>query len=265
MRLFKYVRAERIDILETQRIAFTSPEDFNDVFDTRPRVIPLTNRAVLKRRLKKEEAEALLHLPPSYHALPRKLRREKQRELFKGAIKHFQDNAEGIATQLRKQLSLTVCKHFGILCLTTNSDHPLMWGHYADGHRGFVLEFNTDNPRFALTDEIHRVIYSKAQPIYDPAVGSHGWWKVKSEEWEYEAEYRITMLLENCERKSRSDGKVIYFRHMPRECIKAVFMGLKMEEAKKNRLREICRPTGIDIYEAEFLSDGVSYEFRGTK
>lgn len=265
MRLFKYVRAERIDILEAQRIAFTPPEEFNDVLDIRPKVIPLTSRAVLKRRAKDEEAEVLKEMPPSFHALPRKQRREKQREILKSAIKHMQKNAGGFAKQLQQDLRSGINKHFGILCLTANPDHKLMWGHYADGHRGFVLEFNTDDPRFALTDEINRVVYSDVPPTYDQAAGSQGWWKVKSKDWEYEGEYRIVTKLENCERKSCSDGKVIYLRHLPRECVKSVFMGLMMEGPKKHRLREICRPAGIDVFEAEFLKDGVSYEFRKAK
>lgn len=265
MRLFKYVRAERVDILENQRIAFTPPEEFNDVFDTRPRVIPLTNMALLKQMAKEEEPEVWRQMPPSFQALPRKQRREKQREMSKAALKNFQKNAEGFAKQFQQYLHSEISKRFGILCLATNPDHKLMWGHYADGHRGFLLEFDTNNPRFVLKDQMHQVIYSDVPPTYDPAIGSQGWWKIKNKDWEYEGEYRITMMLEKCERRICPNGKIVYLQHMPRECVKAVYMGLKMEKSMKNRLREICQSAGIDLFEAEFLKDGVSYEFRKTK
>jgi hypothetical protein len=166
-----------------------------------------------------------------------------------------------LARKLQEDLHAGVNKHFGVLCLTANPNHKLMWGIYADGHRGFVLEFNTENPRFALSDGLHRIVYSTTPPTYDPAVGSQGWWKVKSKDWEHEDEYRIVSKLDECEKKS-CDGRTIYLRHLPRECVKAVFMGLKMEEVMKKRLREMCRPSGIGLFEATFLNDGVSYEFR---
>lgn len=172
------------------------------------------------------------------------------------------EKAEEFAKQIQRELPSAISRHFGVLCLTTNPDHKLMWAHYADGHRGFVLEFDTNNPRFELTEEMHKVVYSSTSPTYNPVVGSQGWWKVKSKDWGYEGEYRMTIRLEKCEKKILSGGKFVYLRHLPRECVKAVYIGLKMEESKKRELRAICQPTGIEVYQAEFLNDGVTYEFR---
>lgn len=262
MRLFKYVCQERIDILETQRIAVTPPEEFNDVFDTRPHVVPFKNRALLRQRAKIYEEGAIKSLPPSFHQLPRKERREKQREYFKHTVNKLLEHADDIAQHLQNEIPKSISKHLGVLCLSTNPDHKLMWGHYADGHRGFVLEFDASNPRFSLTGNLHQVIYSDTPGTYDPLVGSQGWWKVKSREWEYEKEYRITMLLKNCEQKKLPNGKIIYLKHLPRACVKAVFMGLRMEAGTKKRLQEICRPASIEMFEASFLKDGSAYEFK---
>ena len=227
MRLFKYVRAERVDILENQRIAFTRPEEFNDALDTRPRVVPMTSLAVLKRKARDEEAEVLKQMPPDFQALPRAERRRIGRELLKGSIRDIRKNAEPIARKLQEDIYSGINSLFGVLCLTTNPNHRLMWGHYADGDRGFVMEFDTNKPRFALSDGLHQIIYSNKPPTDDPAVASQGWWKVKSKEWDYEDEYRIVSKLSECERKTIKD-KTIYLRHLPRDCVKAVFMGLKM-------------------------------------
>jgi Protein of unknown function (DUF2971) len=261
MRLFKYVRAERIDILENQRIAFTQPEEFNDALDTRPRVVPMTSKAVLKRKTRDEEDEVLKQMPPAFQVLPRAERRRIGRELMKGSIKHIQENAEPIARKLQEDIYSGINALFGVLCLTTNPDHKLMWGHYADGHRGFVMEFDTKKPRFALSDDLHRIIYSNEPPTYDPAIGSQGWWKVKSKEWEYEEEYRIVSKLCECEKKIIKD-KTVYLRHLPRDCVKAVFMGLKMEAAMKKRLREVCQQANINLFEAAFVNSEEAYEFR---
>jgi hypothetical protein len=36
----------------------------------------------------------------------------------------------------------------GILCLSEMRDSLLMWGHYADNHRGLVIGFDSDHPFF---------------------------------------------------------------------------------------------------------------------
>jgi hypothetical protein len=223
MRLFKYVQPERIDILENQQIRFTPPEEFNDVLDTRPRVIPMTSLAVLKRKAKMEEAEVLKHLPLSFQKLPRKERRRIGRELFKGSIKDIQKLAEPMAKKLQDDIYSGINKLFGILCLTANPDHKAMWQNFADGHKGFVIEFDTKKPRFA-SEHLHQVIYSSEPPTYDPAIGSQGWWKVKSIDLEHEQEYRIVSLLSECEQKT-VNGKTIYLLPLPRNCVKAVLWG----------------------------------------
>jgi hypothetical protein len=260
IRLFKYVRPERIDILENQQIRFTPPKEFNDALDTRPRVIPMTSKAVLKKKAKEHEAEALRHLPPEFHLRSRAERRRIQRELFKGSIKHIQEKADAIARKLQEDIYLGVNQFFGVLCLTENLNHRLMWGHYTNGDRGFVIEFDAENPRFSQAN-LHQIIYSYEPPTYDPAVGSHGWWKVKSKEWEYEREYRIVSELCDCEKRI-VNKQAIYLRRLPRNCIKSVFMGLAMEHGIKKRLKDVCQPSEIKLFEAVISNGKTPYEFR---
>jgi len=264
MRLFKYVRAERVDILENQQIAFTRPEEFNDALDTRPRVIPMTSKAIIKRKARDERLEVIKQMPPGFQALPRVKRRRIERELFKGSIRQIQENADAIANKLRDDIYLGINNMFGVLCLTANPNHRLMWGHYADGDRGFVMEFDMQNPRFSELDELHRIIYSSEPPTYNPALGSQGWWKVKGKEWEYEEEYRIVSKLSECEKKTIKD-KTFYLRHLPRNCVKAIYMGLKMEATIKKRLQVVCQPAGIELFEAAFVNNPAVYEFQKHK
>ena len=58
----------------------------------------------------------------------------------------------------RKQLTLN---HRGVCCLTESGDDFLMWSHYADGHRGFCLEFDTS---FNPFDKALEVVYSDTIP-----------------------------------------------------------------------------------------------------
>ena len=260
MRLFKYVRSERVDILENQQIRFTPPKEFNDALDTKPRVVPMRSRAKLKIKAKAYRSEVAKSLPLSFQMLPRGERRRIERELFRGYIKDMQRNADNIAKKIEENVYLGINQLFGVLCLTGNSNHRLMWGNYADGDRGFVIEFDAEQPRFG-PNILHQVIYSEEPPTYDPAIGSDGWWKVKSKDWKYENEYRIVSQLNECEQKT-VDGKIIYLKHLPRNCIKSVFTGLAMGGEMKKRLKDICQPSGIKLFEAIISNGKTPYEFR---
>jgi hypothetical protein len=39
-------------------------------------------------------------------------------------------------------------------------------------------------------------------------------------------------------------------------------MGLRIQEAVKKRLRDVCQPAGIDLFEAVFPNGEAVYEFR---
>jgi hypothetical protein len=59
-----------------------------------------------------------------------------------------------------------------ISCFSRRPDNLLMWSHYADGFRGFCIEFDKDllleNPsKYA---EVHEVFYSKLPPVVDTIV-----------------------------------------------------------------------------------------------
>lgn len=53
------------------------------------------------------------------------------------ARKGFRKSVEAIAAKMQ---------HQGIACFSAKVDDLLMWSHYADGHRGFCLEFEGSYP-----------------------------------------------------------------------------------------------------------------------
>lgn len=65
-----------------------------------------------------------------------------------------------------------------------------MWSHYADNHRGVCLEFATANPLFATAKAVQ---YLKDYPSWVPMDADQVVKTVytKSNEWEYEDEYRL--------------------------------------------------------------------------
>lgn len=84
-------------------------------------------------------------------------------------------------------------KH-GLICLSANWSHPLMWGHYADRHRGLCLGFDIVGAPF------HPVTYSKRRLTLNE-LGVAGLHEIREEHiikllfykfaaWGYEKEYR---------------------------------------------------------------------------
>ena len=39
----------------------------------------------------------------------------------------------------------TLARHLGLLCFSRDWHNPVMWGHYAEGHRGLCLGFDVDD------------------------------------------------------------------------------------------------------------------------
>lgn len=90
-----------------------------------------------------------------------------------------------------------ILKNIGILSLSRNPVSPLMWAHYADCHRGFLVEFDiniaTTNQNELLPICPFPVIYAQDRPQIDLADRDN--WQdcilTKSEEWSYEEEERV--------------------------------------------------------------------------
>lgn len=123
-------------------------------------------------------------------------------------------------------------EYTGILSLTRSSTNALMWAHYADGHRGVVLEIDTDVAgltcvkRNMIPTQYGSVIYSRSRPTgqYSSdfkegvAVGathhfdfSHfeKWQRLfltKPLDWAYEEELRVAKCLKGLESKGTSSN-----------------------------------------------------------
>lgn len=45
---------------------------------------------------------------------------------------------------LQSELKIRLKKHYGVTCFSTNEKNILMWSHYAESHRGFIIAFEKD-------------------------------------------------------------------------------------------------------------------------
>ena len=93
-----------------------------------------------------------------------------------------------------KTTKATLSKTNGILCFSKTWTHPILWGHYADKHKGICLGFEV--PRQFLK----KVDYVECR-FEKPNVLNEAFMKkllfTKFKHWEYEQEYRTYLQLED--------------------------------------------------------------------
>lgn len=155
------------------------------------------------------------------------------------------EKAEQMLNLAKDALAQKLNETFKIGCLATSPKNRLMWSHYADGHKGFCIEYDFKNaPKDLLPLP---VIYSQKRPLipWEMALNQSAETKskcilqmiigllTKDKEWEYEDEWRI--LLSSSEESSIK---------IP---ISAVFLGAEINETNKKTIVKICNQRKIPV------------------
>ena len=145
MRLYKYLHPDRIDVLKSGLIRFTPAGGFNDPFDMKPNIQGVHSRkgwdTEFPSALDKVIAEQYEALPPEQRKL---MTLDQLKNRIKANRQSLQDDGYKslleITPSIRKTVESAFDAHIGVLSLTEKPDNLPMWAHYADEHRGFVME-----------------------------------------------------------------------------------------------------------------------------
>jgi hypothetical protein len=168
---------------------------------------------------------------------------------------------------------------FGMLSLTDNPYSFQMWCHYANGHRGFLIEFNIPDktkPTLQLLAGVnlraHKVKYVKDYVINIDQLAQgrdsipfhrirDAIFLKKTKHWNYEREYRIVRPLAECDtyrapvkRTSYRDKKVYLFP-FSLSCIATVVFGVNTSQKVKRKVIESCRNTKIGFLQTVIYKD----------
>jgi|SRR5437588_3544889 len=140
---YKYLHQERInDVLKLSLIRFTQPAALNDPFEVRPNLTEI-------RRFFDTLHRAAPDVDPTNEDL-----RGTQDFISDTFGNWNEDNASKLL----------------FLSLSKNRNNLLMWSHYCDSHRGFVIGFDTSHPFFSnalagAKSPLREVIYSRYRPV----------------------------------------------------------------------------------------------------
>jgi hypothetical protein len=226
--LFKYfpVDLDKIDTLASQKILLTPPKYFNDPWDFLVRREPIT------------EDEIRAQFVEFQRERPTDLTFDK----FKTGITRPEFvNREG------PDMQAGLSERFGVVSLTSDPYNRLMWGYYADSHRGFVAQFaheaametngiETAPCPFGLAV---KVTYALALPrVKADFSNSVEVYCTKHEEWRHEDEWRVIEYLKAGVPEPRN-GKTFYLlRFNPKDLVRVIF-GLRVDPTVEKRLTEM--------------------------
>jgi hypothetical protein len=185
--------------------------------------------------------------------------------------KRMSDNAEFHRRNTEHMLQDAISKYLGVLSLSAECNHNLLWAHYADAHKGVAIGFDQCHLFFA---DARKVEYVKSRPSISmrEAVDSEEKAKkaamstlfTKNIDWDYEHEYRMVRPLANAQQSNQVDpfGFPIYLFRFPEACVHEVILGARISPESvvfmKNCLsadsykhiqlfRAQCEPQGFSI------------------
>jgi hypothetical protein len=266
MRLFKYFSAEGATrLFKTGMLRFTQPIEFNDAFEMQPFLAGLAEEPSLDRQFD-ERLGALVdsEIDKCLATLPPKKRAAINRDWLRAELLRQAPDALGLVKQLAtiatpfisKEIYKGVNENFGALCLTEKPANLLMWAHYADHHKGAVVEFAADHQFFSRrlgpNDDFRhfrKVVYREQRPaVFLSNSDAIEFFYFKSREWSYENEWRLIVPLADCsQRVERAPECPICLFHLPPASVRSMILGCRMPESNKYELAKLLR-SNLDFH-----------------
>jgi hypothetical protein len=248
---FKYFDSKGYykDLLQN-KIYFASPTQLNDPFDSKILMrYDLCSKRELFELIKKSA-------PEEYQNINRKSRRRKYLTLAKIRKKEIISNPYLFNKRVADYMDNTI----GIFSLTEKLTNLLLWSYYANGHKGFCVEFSAEKLRELLINVylkgisqsfIVKIKYLSSYPIIKPSMDYKELIELqfssKSIDWSHEKEWRIITI---------SGEKLV---KIPPDIIKNVYFGLLATEANIKSSIEILNKYNPNV--GLFKAEKKKYEF----
>lgn len=110
---------------------------------------------------------------------------------------------DGTRRRMLENIRKEAANTFGMVCLSSNWNEPLLWGHYADRNKGIALGFEIISTKYKLqqvnypTNRERDPFSNKISDItVDDYIRELGYKKYIN--WAYEKEYRFFIKLDEC-------------------------------------------------------------------
>lgn len=221
--------------------------------------------------------------------------------LFLSPVEYLNDVFEGLSCKIDYDVLSLLDNLHGLAYIKSFSEDPknlLMWAHYANNYSGMCVQYDFTNLEEKILCHLFPVIYSKkrrtsnvlseyieeeikklkASSPYDITDESvflqdiMSLFLVKSSCWSYEKEWRIIATYPQMfyrEDETDNKGAEIFYQIennqtiSVKDCIKAVYLGPKIEERIKEHIEEIYyqKLHGVKVYSGYLSKDKYEMEF----
>jgi hypothetical protein len=237
--------ARLFSIVAFSRLYFSRPCGFSDAWDSRPffdanRIDDPSWREETAQWLERLYEHGLSELEPMAHQRFRRILRENG-EILKRMVNEANAMAEWMNDVFR------------VFCFSIYADHPLIWAHYTDGHKGICLEFETNTVFFA---EAGQVLYREDFPAMPLKIKDESEalppLLTKSHDWSYEAEYRLIAQ----ERSKKLNYQMLiaddHWVRFPAQSLKSIIVGCMMKANEREAIKALVKhsPTPIALKQA---------------
>ncbi|MEZ5359029.1 MAG: DUF2971 domain-containing protein [Candidatus Zixiibacteriota bacterium] len=250
--LYKYIDWEKLyhrRMLADREFFFAKPSSFNDPFDCllEPDYSLLNKAQIYKIYISHLKRD----LPMANRSEIRKRAKDWQKKgLWKNEAN--KKRSEEWSYNYKNE-------NLGLFCLSSKHDEILMWSHYAKGHSGLCLQFDTkrlmdDFENQLIVEgklfEIIPIEYHLDMPIINPSEEGDDYFKrlvtIKAKRWEYENEYRIVLLGFKDNDKFLENNERIY--KYPSKAITGVYFGYNTTIETEQSIMAILREGRIQPY-----------------
>lgn len=233
--LYKYYALNKWTqrIFENNEIYFSSPESFNDPFDSKVTFSYEASRTDRKRFLKQ------------WSEMYRPDLSSKERLHYEKSIRKQKLDLQGVVDGVQKNF-LVARNRMGVFSMTEDQKNILMWSHYSAEHTGFCIGLQTDNAFFSRARHVDYDItlpcLNLLEPTWDKLIkqGVKGL-LTKAQDWAYEKEWRIVDV--------DGVGTHVY----PSNALNSVILGCRMSPDNKKQIKKWCDSRGSQptMYEAK--------------
>jgi len=262
--------------LENDFVWVCSPTSYNDPFDSSISITPetLTTTVIqdgvrdfitkeLGSKVEAQKIEQILNAPNPALALQELI----MIEMDQVPQEHWARFREPLAAQMKAweeafgRVLPTSHKDTLKVCSFSGTQYSIiMWSHYADQHRGFCIEYDTESlpSENLFMRMMYPVIYSEklfdGTKYYLAAIRNQKTFNVlfptlaalhKSPEWRYEKEWRLVIPANLV--KEASPWRV--------PTPKRVYLGSRMPDGEKERIIEICKKKAIEFRQMRLADD----------
>jgi hypothetical protein len=258
--VYKYVTADRVDVLKNRKIRFTPPLNTNDIFEVRqtfdllagPKLKGLFAELADEIDIDEQITEALKDsafagmTPEAVRTLFSAAMGGDLERALRGQLDSFlhgmffpaMNTPQSVDTMLTRLGSDLIC-----LSLAEHFDSSPMWAHYAGNSSGFAIAFDTSDAFFRRGDGgnrqgLHKISYFDGritEVMDDPYTALMS----KQSDWAYEREWRLYLKANEATEVREAESDPIHLVEFQKTAVKRVILGLRASASLEADLRDL--------------------------